>query len=130
MIEVNGWVTIHITTDGEEDPDELKNVVDVINRKIQQLKEFNGFFEIKSMNGLYTLYFGLNHNHDNGYSNLIRQLLNDIGKLAPGSYGLAYIRNHEDSSDSNKFKVLKVAKGIVTNENDRFISPCNPIIEG
>ena len=130
MIEINGWVSIHITADGEEDPDKLKKVISIINRKIQDLAEFNQFFEIKSMNGASTLHIGLNHNHDNGYYKSVYQLLNDIGKIAPGSYGLVHVRNHEDISDFNKFKVLRIAKGIVTNEEDNLISPCSPIIEG
>lgn len=130
MIEINGWVSIHITADGEEDSDKLKEVISIINRKIQDIAAFNQFFEIKAMNGCYTLYIGLNHNHDNGYYDSIHQLSNDIGKIAPGSYGLIYVRNDEDFSDFNKFKVLRIAKGVVTNEEDNLISPCSPIIEG
>jgi hypothetical protein len=129
MIEINGWVSIHITTDGEEESDTLKEVINELNQYIQLLAGFNQFFEIKPLNGFYTLFVGLNHNHDNGYYDLVHQLLNEIGTQAPGSYGVVYVRNHEDNFDFNKFKVLKIARGIVTEEDDKLISPCNPIIE-
>jgi len=129
MIEINGWISIHITTDGEDNSEKYRNAIEKIDGIVQPLKGFNQFFKIEALNGFYTLFIGLNHNHDNGYNDLILNLSNKVCNIAPGSYGILYIRNDEDKSNFNKFKVLKIAKGKVTIEEDRYISPCNPVIE-
>ncbi|CAL2090195.1 Imm7 family immunity protein [Tenacibaculum sp. 190524A02b] len=127
MIEINGWITICVTADGEEDTSELNIVVQKIEKIITPLMILNQIFEIKALNGVYTLFIGLNHNHDNNYSNSVYRLLCEIGDIAIGSYGLVYIRNHE--VDFNRFKVLRLSKGNVTFEEDKLLSPCNPVIE-
>ncbi len=127
MIEINGWISINFSTDGEvELPSE---VILEITQAVDALTDFNQFFKISSLNGLHFLSVGLCHNLDAGYSDLIYKLLTDICKRAPGTYGIVYIRNDEDVHDYNKFKVLKVARGKVSTEEDRLLSPCNPTIE-
>ena len=129
MVEINGWISIHITTDGENEYGKLEKAIEKIDHFLKPLKLFNQFFKIEALNGYHTLFIGLNHNHENGYYDLIYQLLNEICIIAPGSYGIIYIRNDEDKLDFNKFKIIKIAKGKITIEDDDFLSPCNPIIE-
>lgn len=129
MIEINGWVSIHISPDGEGDLETLKKTIQEITHLIEPLVSFNQFFKIEPLNGTYILFIGLNHNHDNGYYDLILKLLDEVGTRASGSYGIVYVRDHDNSSDFNKFKILKIVRGTVTVEDDKFISPCNPIIE-
>lgn len=127
MIEINGWISINFSTDGEVGmPD---RVILEITRTIDALTEYNQFFKLSSLNGSHFLSIGLYHNHDVGYSDLVYNLLIDICKLAPGTYGIVYIRNDEDVDNYNKFKILKIAKGQLSVEEDHLLSPCNPIIE-
>ena len=127
MIEINGWVSIHASSDGEHQIQ--TSVISKIDQMIQSVAGFNQNFTILPLNGSYVLFIGINHNHDVDYTNLIYSLLTEICKLAPGSYGIIYIRDHENSLDFNRFKVYKVAKGFVSIEEDGFLSPCNPKIE-
>lgn len=122
MIEINGWVTIGVTDDGEDTRDQLSKVID-------PMLGFNQILELKNLNGINTLFIGINHNHDNGCFESVKNLLIEIGKLAFGSYGLLHYRFPEDKLNCNKFGVLKLAKGKVTTEEDKLLSPCNPIIE-
>lgn len=129
MIEINGWVTIYTTTDGEGKADELSRIIRQIDKLITPFEILNQILEIKTLNGIPTLFIGINHNHDNGHSDSIHKLLCEIGNIAIGSYGIIHMRYHEDEIDFNTFKILKLAKGRVTIEDDKLLSPCNPIIE-
>lgn len=129
MIEVNGWVSIYTTTNGEEKPKVLENSILEINKLLKSFNIINQFFEIKLLNGSYTLFIGLNHNHDNGYSDSVYKLLSEIARIAIGSYGLVYLRLLEDDTNSNNYKIYKLAKGKVTIEVDELLSPCVPVIE-
>lgn len=129
MIEFNGWVSIFNTTDGEGDSDMLESTVSQIKRLITPMKGFNQFFEVKGLNGTYTLWIGGSHNHDSGYSDSLLDLLNQIAHIAKGSYGVVHVRHPEHKLTYNEFKVYKIAKGKVTIEKDALLSPCNPVIE-
>ncbi|WP_162240377.1 Imm7 family immunity protein [Nocardia arizonensis] len=53
-----------------------------------------------------------------------------IAAVAPGSYGIMYIRDDEDYSGSgNEFQVLVMRRGIITVAGDTLLSPCVPMIE-
>lgn len=130
MIEATGWININISlNDDEHDSKDLYNIVEKIKNFLTPENIFNQVFEIKDLNGNYILFIGLNHNHDNGYSDLILKIISKIGKIASGSYGIVHIRNHDDYKSSNNYKILKLARGKVKIEEDKLISPCRPIIE-
>lgn len=56
-----------------------------------------------------------------------------VAENLPGSYGLLYIHDDEDcygeADNTNRFVVWKLARGILTKEEDSFLSPCIPTIE-
>ncbi|WDF78495.1 Imm7 family immunity protein [Mucilaginibacter sp. KACC 22773] len=127
MIEINGWISLESSTDGEDKLTE--EVILIINEIIESHNSFNQYFRILSINGNYVVQIALNHNHNLGYVEMVNDLINDICKLAKASYGIIYLRDDENEFDFNMFKILRIAKGQVSYENDKLISPCNPLIE-
>lgn len=55
-----------------------------------------------------------------------------IGTIAPGSYGLLYYWDDEDSRGAeyrNQYRVLVMTRGTVAEQADPFLSPCEPTID-
>ena len=129
MVEFKGWISILNATDGEEQSDMLESTIVQIRTLLEPLKGFNQFFDLQALNGTYTLWIGGDHNHDSGYSDSLLALLNQISKIARGSYGVVYLRWPEDRISYNEFKIYRIAKGKVSIEEDKLLSPCTPIIE-
>lgn len=128
FILYNGWISIS-TSPNEESYDGLQEVISQLNEFIKSLNLGYQLCEIRIFNLEHVLLLGGSHNHDVGYSDSIIKLLYKIAELAPGSYGIVYIRWPEDPVTWNEFKVYKMAKGKISIENDPFFSPCRPMIE-
>lgn len=128
MIEIQGWIAITLT-EHEEETTNLQDVIIKVNMLLKPLNQLNQYFEVKNINGNYLLFIGLCHNHNIDYDKDIYKLLNKIGGLARGSYGLVYIRSHDDVHRYNKFEVYRLAKGRISIKKDNLLSPCIPIIE-
>jgi hypothetical protein len=127
MIEIKGWLSISSSENDE---------IDIITNNINNIKELikpfirtNQFFELKDLNGEYTLFIGIDHNHNIGHDKDVYELMKKIGSIAKDSYGLVHLRFHDDEENNNKFFIYKLAKGMVTIEKDELLSPCEPIIE-
>ncbi len=76
-----------------------------------------------------TLMSGLvNHSHQ---ANPYIEFFHFIGKIAPASYGILYLRDDEGTSNRNpnRFFVLRMARGQVEELEDTLLSPCVPLIE-
>lgn len=53
-----------------------------------------------------------------------------IGEIAEGSYGLIYLYDDEDTTGKeNQFQVFVLARSIVKEVHDTFLSPITPTIE-
>lgn len=122
MIEFNGWVIISFRENDDSNLLAIKN-------RIEELNIHNQKFELNDFNGNLTLTINGCHNHDNGYSEDIHDFLIQISKIAKDSYGLIYIRLPEHIMKFNEFIIYKLAKGNVSIQEDKLLSPCNPIIE-
>lgn len=124
MTELHCWVTIreHYCLDD----DNLELIVQKINKRIEK---YSFDFKVKSMNGEYYLEYSLFSNHFSQDANELLNLFSYIGEVAIGSYGLLYLHDDEDIEKHNYFKVYKLAKGIIYEIEDNYLSPCIPTIE-
>ena len=63
----------------------------------------------------------------------IIQLFQWLSDVAPGAYGLLYIRDDEDThrgaDHSNVFRVWRLCRGRLSEEDAPFLSPAIPIVE-
>ena len=129
MIELHGWVTIRetykVTFDEEE---HIEIIVQKIRDEIDKLRWFKP--TIKVMNGEWFLEFSQFSNRKDSRSREIFELYKRIGEIALGSYGLIYLYDDEDmEGKENLFQVFSLARGIVEEREDSYLSPVIPTIE-
>jgi hypothetical protein len=131
MYEYHGWITLRMTP-GEIDNEEallweahqkIKNVLSSFNHR-------NRISDLKIMNGQYFLWIAGSANHASTEAKDLFELLELISSKTLGSYGLVYIHDDEAPEGlSNKFQVVRVARGQVEKFQDNLLSPCIPVIE-
>jgi hypothetical protein len=70
-------------------------------------------------------------NRPRGLDRDLDALLAFLARRLPGSYGLLYDRDDErvEPPGGNAFRVRVLARGTVTERDDPFLSPNNPVIE-
>ena len=129
MIELHGWVTVRetykVTFDEEE---HIELIIQKIQNEIDKLRWFKP--TVKVMNDEWFLEFSLFSNRKDSRSREVFELYKRIGEIAVGSYGLIYLYDDEDmEGKENLFQVFSLARGIVEERVDTFLSPVIPIIE-
>jgi len=129
MVELHGWITIRETCRAVfEEGDKILLVVERIKEEIDRLSWFKP--EIKAQNGECFIEFTLFSNRINPQVLEVFEFYEWIGKLTDGSYGLIYLYNDEDrNGKENQFQVFSLARGVVKENVDPFLSPIIPTIE-
>ena len=127
MTEKYCWTNIKCSIDGEHE-ENIEFVLKTIKDNFSNLFR-DKLVDIKIINANYIIIATTCSNH---YSDDVREIIKmfyTISQIAIGSYGLIHIRNDEDKTNSNNFKIYKMAKGVVKILDDNLLSPCIPIIE-
>ncbi|MFK7692540.1 Imm7 family immunity protein [Paenibacillus sp. HJGM_3] len=129
MIEYHGWITIQESA-SEADAGNLEGAVRAIRDQIGALGWNSGLLQLQASNGTYFLNIGGVANRRNQEIEDIHSLLGYIGRIAPGSYGLLYVRDDEHPAElHNEFRVFVMARGRISEQGDSLLSPCIPVIE-
>jgi hypothetical protein len=128
MVEYHGWLTLRAATQDVDD-DRLGVLAASVRKQIDQGNADNRVIGIRVVNANYMLWYAGCTNHWSTELDDIFDLLKSIATEAPGSYGLLYLWDDEDFQHENEFRVWKLAKGVLTEEQDPFLSPCVPMIE-
>lgn len=128
MVEYHGWISIHQSTDGE-DEDEIVSIAENIRDIIDKISSPNQILILKPINGVYILHLAGVTNHRAQDVNEIFELIELIASKARGSYGLLYLKDDEDQKGrDNEFIVYKLYRGRIEESSDKLLSPCNPVI--
>lgn len=126
MIEYHGWVNIWDTVfvDESDDSRRLAIAADVRSR-LEELSNATRILELRWINGQCILCIAGSTNHRTQDVTEVIRLFEWIAKVAPGSYGLLYLLDDEDpQGKDDEFQIFKIAKGKMTIEKDRLLSPC------
>ncbi|SHE56009.1 Imm7 family immunity protein [Chryseobacterium takakiae] len=127
MFEYRGWIVLAF--DGyEEDFSKLKDGVAILSKRINIHKNIAQFSQIINSNESYELLMVGNLNHENGFLEDLKSLLNYVKEILPASYGLLFLRNQENE-DFDKFSVLRMSKKGIELLEDTLLSPCSEFIE-
>ena len=129
MVELHGWVTIRETYKAVFDEEEhLDLIVKRIQDEIMKLSWFKP--EIRAQNGEWFIEFSLFTNRITLLTLEVFELFKQIAKIAEGSYGLIYLYNDDDlNGKDNQFQVFSLARGVIREHSDSFLSPIIPTIE-
>ena len=86
--------------------------------------------KIEIKNGEYFMQFSSFSNRINPETSEIFEVFKLIGEIAEGSYGIIYLYNDEDTDGKeNYFQVFSLARGMIKENLDEFLSPIIPTIE-
>jgi len=128
VFEFHGWAVICESTI-EIDNGNLQNITSTLKTLVDDIKWYQfgfGFASADYYNGKFII--TTNGNAKRAYRvPQLFSLFQKIAEIAPGSYGLLYIWDHE--SGDNEFAVWVLAKGSFKKHNDTLLSPCIPVIE-
>lgn len=129
MYEYHGWATIRESSSFEDDDEKYSLIIQEIRNYFDELEWSSGILDLRAVNGDFQVWMaGLNNHRPSGKHSPIH-VLREVGKLAPGSYGVLYVRDSDDEEFFNEFKVYTLIRGEVIEHNDPFLSPFIPKIE-
>jgi hypothetical protein len=130
MFEFHGWATIRESA-RDTDAGRLSAIIERINRRISEYSWHSGVLGLHVINGAYQLVTTGFTNHRDTRAAEITALYSEIAQIAPGSYGLLYMRNDEDPDPlrRNGFEVWVLARGALDVQSDGLLSPFVPTVE-
>ncbi|MFJ2178870.1 Imm7 family immunity protein [Streptomyces sp. NPDC087851] len=126
MFEYHGWITVRETADGDDDEARLREIVDELQLRIAQM-DSPYLLDLRWMNGEPFIHLGGNSNHRSSPD--VVELFEYAAVVAPGSYGLLHVRDDEEPDHENEVRVLRLARGVVTQHTEALLSPCIPTVE-
>lgn len=128
MYEFHGWAVIRETPQ-VIDEENIDDIAKMIEEYIDNLNWESGIFKIFAVNGEYQIIVSGVSNHKTKESELLG-VYKYIAKIAPGSYGLLYVKDDEDTKGlDNEFIVYTLVRGNLSIQKDTFLSPFIPIVE-
>ena len=129
MFEYHAWVTIQHSA-GDESDAELRAAHRKVEQELEALSGGTGLVDLRWVNGMSQLHLSGFLNRRSGEGQDVIDVFCQVGRVAHGSYGVFYMLDDEDpSGKNNEFQVLVMRRGDVTQQPDRFLSPCIPAIE-
>ena len=127
MFEYHGWVTIQATASGDDDAALLERLVDRVHRAIRDAADLD-LVDLRWSAGIPMLHFAGFDKHGGHLGPELLTLFTRAGELAPGSYGLLYTWDDQDTENDNNFRVYRMARGQVTEREDPHLTPVAPTI--
>lgn len=129
MYEYHGWATIRESSSFKDDEEKYSFIVQDIRKYFDEIEWPSGVLDLRAVNGDYQVWISGLNNHKPVTKHNPIEVLRKIGELAPGSYGVLYIRDSDDAELFNEFKVYTLIRGEIMEHNDPFLSPFIPKIE-
>ncbi|WP_106767507.1 Imm7 family immunity protein [Paenibacillus faecalis] len=96
MYEYHGWATIRESSSYEEDEDKYLLAVNEIQKYFNELNWSSGVLDIRAVNGDFHVWIAGLDNHKPVPEHNPIEVLKNVGELAPGSYGVLYVRDSDD----------------------------------
>ncbi|NLP13041.1 MAG: hypothetical protein GX383_00850 [Clostridium sp.] len=129
MYEFHGWATIR-KTPANVDEEGLYEIADEIRSHIAKLNWGNNILNLHAVNGIYhILLAGCSNRKPINEDNPV-EFFEYIARLTPGSYGILYVMDDEDTDGfDNEFRVYVLSRGRVLEKKDVYLSPFIPIVE-
>jgi Immunity protein 7 len=130
MHEFHAWIKLAESAE-ESDLGQLTEKVIEVRDLAADSDYRDAVFEVKGLNGAYFFSATGLINHRRDESDRLELFLAVISRRLPGSFGLVYERDDEtpDPPGPNAFRVRVIARGKISERQDPFLSPCNPVIE-
>lgn len=131
MLEYHGWLTIRASPrETEDELEDDRRVAELVRNLVGQLGPMPGLLDFRFINGEAFMHFGGLTNHRSQDVDDVFKLVQEIVRIAPGSYGVLYLHDDEDAEGRvNEFRVHVAARGQFVEHRDPFLSPTDQVIE-
>ncbi|MFI9028227.1 Imm7 family immunity protein [Streptomyces sp. NPDC053560] len=127
MFEYHGWITLREST-GDDDDVRTREIVDELRLRVAEI-DSPYLLDLRWMNGDAFIHLGGQASHRSANALALLELFEQVGVVAPGSYGLLHIRDDEDPGHENEVRVFRLARGTVTQHTEALLSPIVPTVE-
>ena len=130
MHEFHAWIGLAESAE-EVDAGQLQEKVAELQELVADSNWHDAVFELRALNEQYFLNVTGFVNRQRQEGDRLDLFLAIIARRLPGSWGLIYDRDDEmpNPPGPNAFRVRVMARGKLTERQDPFLSPCNPVIE-
>ena len=131
MYECHFWLLLREST-SDVDGGSLELKLQEIRRLIaDKLPDAIPACPVHELNYEHLLQGSVAHNHRGDTHVRLLAVLSAIAESLPGSYGLVYWHDDEirDSRSSNRYNVIVVVRGTISDRADPFLSPVSPMLE-
>ena len=130
MHEFHAWVGLAESPLDDDDERFVAGLAEV-ERIVADSVWHDATFAVKCLNGSYFFTATGLVNRRRAEGERLDLLLSVIAEKLPGSWGLVYERDDEmpEPHGPNAFRVRVLARGLITERVDHFLSPCMPVIE-
>lgn len=130
MHEFHAWVGLAEST-SDDDGEKLVAAVSNLEQVVREKSWHDARFDLRNLNGRWFLTATGFVNRRREEGDQLEVLLSVISRELPGSWGLVYERDDEALTPPgpNAFRVRVLARGVLQEQGDPFLSPCNPAIE-
>ncbi|MEU6295232.1 Imm7 family immunity protein [Streptomyces erythrochromogenes] len=128
MFEYHGWINVQESAGADDSADGdvlLGRISETVGARIREI-DSPGLLDLRWMNGELFLHLGGFRNHSDPE---VLDFFGEVGRLAPGSYGVMHVRDDEDRGHENEVRVLRMVRGRVHEDVERALSPCIPVLE-
>lgn len=127
MYEFHGWIGLAETTE-EADAGRLDTLLDGLRALLAGIDWATGTARLSMLNGQPFLNLDGLVNRRRDEAEDVERIFGYVAEHLPGSYGLLYERA-DDLLDQEAFRVRVLARGVLTEREDPFLSPIRPTIE-
>jgi hypothetical protein len=129
MYECHGWAVLR-ESPCEVDAGHLFSIAETVRKCLRTLGEANPWVSLSVVNGTYHLVVTGFSNHRGHEAAEVHDVFRLLCQIAPGSYGLLYVWDDEDTEGyENQFQVWVLARGSMERRTDAYLSPCVPVLE-
>ncbi|MCX5582083.1 Imm7 family immunity protein [Streptomyces erythrochromogenes] len=132
MFEYHGWISVQESADADDSDSDsdhgdvlLARIAEAVEARITEI-DSPGLLDLRWMNGELFLHLGGLRNHRDPE---VLEFFGEVGRLAPGSYGVMHVRDDEDPGRENEVRVLRMVRGRVHEDVEAALSPCIPVLE-
>lgn len=130
MVELHGWALLRESFTADDEDNNIELIVNCLSQEIKRLKLDENLLRIDYCNGEASVTATKFANHFSDDIKGIIDFFKRITLVAPGSYGLLYLHNDEDTNGfNNAFQVFVLSKGNFKLHQDPFLSPYIPAVE-
>ena len=132
MLQYHGWLVIEAAPYETETEDaDRRAAVGFVQDLVDAAAAdgVQGLRDLRWVNGQAQFHFGGFRNHRNAEFDGLLASIAELGRRAPGTYGVVHYADDEDPVHHNDFRLVVIRRGEMVERTDPNLSPVVPLLE-